>query len=44
MRQGIIPSLSQIVGLELTDDAYALGCDDDNSASQTDAAQGGDDG
>lgn len=39
MRQGIIPSLSQIVGLELSDDVYALACDDDSDASQADAAQ-----
>ena len=39
MRQGIIPSLSQIAGLELTDNAYALACEDDSSASQTDAAR-----
>ena len=43
MRQGIIPSLGHIVGLELTDDVCALACDDDSSASQTDASQGSDD-
>lgn len=43
MRQGIIPGLTQIMGLELTDHVYSQAGDDDNIAGQPSPAQDGDD-
>ena len=43
LRQGIIPSISQIAGLELTDRVYAVAGDDDDPAGLTGVAQDNDD-